>query len=116
MQHLQKTRGWGPGLWLTRFPMRKSVLRSIATKDLSSHPIGAPVMSHERFCESRSPDPVGIIGREDRPVPAASSVPFLSTPPHLLFWKAKDDRQFATAAEERQTKEEIHSVTHATVS
>jgi len=39
-----------------------------------------------------------------------------SAPPHLLFWKAKHDRQFAITTTERHTKEETHSVTHATVS
>jgi len=39
-----------------------------------------------------------------------------SAPPHLLFWKAKHDGQFATTTAERHTKEETPSVTHATVS
>jgi len=43
-------------------------------------------------------------------------VAFLSTQPHLLFWKTNNDRQRTTAATERQTKEEPHSVTHATFS
>jgi len=42
--------------------------------------------------------------------------PILSTHPHLLFWKANNDRRPATAAAERHTKEELHSVTRATVS
>src|SRR3989454_3458060 len=47
---------------------------------------------------------------------STSSVPSFSGPPHLLFWKADNDRQFAAAATERHTKEEPHTVTHATVS
>jgi len=43
-------------------------------------------------------------------------VAFLSTLPHLLFWKTNNDHQRTTAATERQTKEEPHSVTHATLS
>jgi len=37
--NIYKNTGGGSRLWLTRFPMRKSVLRSMATKDLSSHPL-----------------------------------------------------------------------------
>jgi phosphoserine aminotransferase len=40
----------------------------------------------------------------------------VSSPPHLLFWKAKNDRQLATVSPKRHTKEETHAVTHATVS
>ena len=47
---LTKNRGVGV-LLLTRFPMRETVLRSIATKDLSTHPTGrlslSPVTSHQ---------------------------------------------------------------------
>ncbi len=41
--------------------------------------------------------------------------PILASPPYLLFWKAENDSQPATASE-RQTKEETRAVTHATVS
>jgi hypothetical protein len=43
MNTYEKQAGWGVSL-LTRFPIRKSVLRSIATKDLSSHPIRKSVL------------------------------------------------------------------------
>ena len=43
-------------------------------------------------------------------------MPSFSGPPHLLFWKADNDRQLAAAATERYTKEETYAVTHATVS
>src|SRR5258708_39794438 len=43
-QHLQKTGGRGV-LLLTGFPTRESVLRSIATKDLSSHPMRMRILS-----------------------------------------------------------------------
>jgi len=42
--------------------------------------------------------------------------PILSTHPHLLFWKANNDRPGTTAAAVRHTKEDPHAVTHATVS
>jgi phosphoserine aminotransferase len=43
-------------------------------------------------------------------------VPFFSCQPHLLFWKAKNESQPATAATKRHTKEDTHAVSHATVS
>src|SRR6266436_2457116 len=42
--------------------------------------------------------------------------PFFSTPPHLLFWKAKNDRQPSITPTGRYAKEETHVVSHATVS
>src|SRR5258708_35133346 len=41
---LTKNTGEGSRLWLTRFPMRKSVLRSITTKDLSVFPMRKSVL------------------------------------------------------------------------
>ena len=38
---------------------------------------------------------------------STSSVPFFSCQPHLLFWKAKNESQPATAATKRHTKEDI---------
>src|SRR5216684_1078739 len=47
---------------------------------------------------------------------STSSVPFFSCQPHLLFWKAKNERQPFMAATKRHTKEDIAPVSHATVS
>jgi hypothetical protein len=63
MQHLQKTQGVVVLLWLTRNPIRIPVLRSIAMKDLSTHPTKG--VCPERRAPSASPDPVGTIERED---------------------------------------------------
>src|SRR5216684_3393385 len=53
-----KNRGEGGALLLTRFPIRGSVLRSIATKDLSSHAAG---MSFPRsIATMEHSDPVGM--------------------------------------------------------
>ena len=42
--------------------------------------------------------------------------PLSSAPPHLLFWKAKNESQPPVAATERHPKEDTHSVSQVTVS
>src|SRR5206468_3592039 len=39
---------------------------------------------------------------------STSSMPFFSCQPHLLFWKAKNERQPFMATTKRHTKEETH--------
>ena len=60
-QHLQKTGGGGGWLWLTAYPMRVRVLRSIATKDLSVHPTKHVCLPRVAF--TRGPErPWGVDG------------------------------------------------------
>jgi len=66
--NIYKKHGVGSRLWLTRFPMTKSVLRSMATEDLSSHPIMIPGSNDERCLRIPA-----------RSALSTSSVPFLST-------------------------------------
>jgi hypothetical protein len=75
MNTYEKHRGEGV-LWLTRFPIRESVLRSIATKDLSSYPMRMLIPSE--CCESTEGS--GLVGKD-----LSSSYILTSLLPYLLF-------------------------------
>src|SRR5258708_30409117 len=57
MNTYEKHRGEGV-LLLTRFPMRESVLRSIATKDLSTHPMRMRILSERSESKDLSSHPM----------------------------------------------------------
>src|SRR5258708_16918680 len=110
--------------------MRKSVLRSMATKDLSSHPLRihsdensffAQVLSFHIVAHSfaRTGTQLFYFQAVPHSFPKNTRVAgtlFFSTQPHLLFWKADNDRPPAPAPAERHPKEEPRAVTHPTLS